>query len=137
MSLSASGRGRGAYFLCALAGLGDAATGLLLVSRPELVLRLLGIPHPGGDLIFLRFVGVFVGCVGLACLYPLPGGDPLRMAAALEMTTMFRLAVALFVGASVTAGALATPWAAVGGYDLVLAVVQIGWLARGGPGRVG
>ena len=132
---------RGACLFCAIAGGGDAATGLLLLAAPRLVLRLLGIPHPGGDLVFLRFVGVFVGCVGLSCLYPLFLRDRLRRArrvvAAVEMTAMFRLAVALFLGVTVAAGALELPWLTVGVYDAIVALAQIGLLARGEFGHEG
>ena len=127
-------RGRGAALFCLLAGGGDAATGLLLVAAPALVLRLLGIARPAGDLVFLRFIGVFVACVGLAYLYPwLSEGArrDRRLAAAVEMTAGFRLAVALFLGAAVTAGELELPWAAVGAYDALVAVAQLGLLARG------
>lgn len=116
---------------CAIAGGGDLATGLFLMTAPALVLRLLGIPHPGGELIFLRLVGVFVGCVGLAYLYPWIFSDRnRRIVVAFEITAMFRLAVALFIGIAVTSGALETPWVTVGAYDAILALVQIGWLAR-------
>lgn len=123
---------------CAVAGGGDAATGVLLVAAPALVLRLLGI-SPDGDLVFLRLAGVFVGCVGLSYLYPWLLRDRLRRArrvvAAFEMTAMFRLAVALFVGVAVASGALEMPWLAVGAYDAVVALAQIGLLARGELGH--
>ena len=126
---------RGACLFCAIAGGGDVATGLLLMAAPSLVLRLLGIPHPGGNLVFLRFVGVFVGCVGLTYLCPLFLRDRLRrahrMVAAVEMTAIFRLAVALFLGVTVAAGALELPWVTVGVYDAIVALAQIGLLARG------
>lgn len=128
-------KGQGASLFCAIAGGGDAATGLLLLAAPGLVLRLLGIQHPGGDLVFLRFVGVFVGCVGLAYLYPLLLRNRVlrarRMAAAVEMTAMFRLAVALFLGVTVAAGALEMPWVTVGVYDAIVALAQIALLVRG------
>jgi hypothetical protein len=131
---------RGAALFCLLAGGGDAATGLLLVAAPALVLRLLGIARPAGDLVFLRFVGVFVACVGLAYLYPwLSQGArwDRRLAAAIEMTAGFRLAVALFLGTAVTAGELELPWAAVGAYDALVATAQLGLLARGTFGVFG
>lgn len=126
---------RGALLFCAIAGGGDAATGLLLVSAPALALRLLGIPQPGGDLLFLRLVGVFVGCVGLSYLYPWLLRDRLRRArrieAAFEITAGFRLAVALFLGVALAAGSLELPWATVGVYDAIVALAQIGLLVRG------
>ena len=126
---------RGARLFCAIAGSGDAATGLLLVSAPAPALRLLGIPHPGGDLLFLRLVGVFVGCVGLSYLYPWLLRDRLRRArrieAAFEITAGFRLAVALFLGVALAAGSLELPWATIGVYDAIVALAQIGRLVRG------
>jgi hypothetical protein len=110
------------------------------MAAPGLVLRLLGIQHPSGDLVFLRFVGVFVGCVGLVYLYPLLLRNRLvrarRVVAAVEMTAMFRLAVALFLGVTVAAGALELPWVTVGAYDAIVALAQIGLLARGEFGHV-
>ena len=132
---------KGARLFCAIAGGGDAATGLLLVAAPALVLRILGIAHPDGSLVFLRFVGVFVGCVGLSYLYPWLLRDGFRragrVAAAFEITAGVRLAVALFLGVAVAAGALELPWATVGVYDAVVGLVQIGLLARGEAGHVG
>lgn len=127
-------KGRGAALFCLLAGGGDAMTGLLLAAAPALVLRLLGMARPAGDLVFLRFIGVFVACVGLAYLYPwLSKGArrDRRLAAAVEMTAGFRLAVALFVSVAVGTGELEPPWLAVGAYDALVATAQLGLLARG------
>jgi hypothetical protein len=116
-------------------------TGLLLLATPGFVLRLLGVTAPGEDLILLRWVGVFVGCVGLAYIYPwllhpwlLRGDDRVRMA--LEITAGVRLAVALFLGVAVVTGQLDLPWMTVGAYDALVAVAQIGLLARGFFGEV-
>lgn len=133
-------RERTALLFCLLAGGGDAATGFLLVTAPELVLGLLHLRHPGNGLAFLRFVGVFVACVGLAYLYPwlLPGGlhRERRLSTAIEMTAGIRLAVALFLGAAVAVGEMEGPWLTVAGYDAVVAVAQLGLLSRGAFGRV-
>ena len=124
-------RGRGPTLFCLFAGGGDAATGLLLLTAPGLVLRLLGAAAPQ-DLILLRFVGVFVGCVGLACLYPwLLRDRGHRVRAAIEITAGIRLAVALFLGCAILTGQLDLPWATVGAYDALVAMAQIGLLARG------
>lgn len=133
-------RERGPGLFCLLAGGGDAATGLLLITAPRLVLRLLGLTVPDGDLAFLRWVGVFVGCVGFAYLYPwlLEAGvrRSQRVLALAEMTAGVRLAVALFVGIAVAAGWLDIPWTTVGVYDALVASAQIGLLARGFFGHV-
>lgn len=129
---------------CALAGGGDALTGLLLVAAPSLVLRLLGITGPAGadgELMLLRFVGVFVGCVGLAYLYPWLLRDGARrdrrVVAAMEMTAGVRLAVALFLGIAVARGGMDMPWLTVGVYDALVATAQIGLLGRGAFGGEG
>jgi hypothetical protein len=120
---------RGPALFCLVIGGGDAATGLLLVAVPALVLRLLGIPYPMDD-VLLRFVGVFVACVGLAYLYPwLAGGQ--RLEPAIEITAGFRLAVALFVTVAVLRGAMDRAWLVVGAYDAVVAAAQLGLLSRG------
>lgn len=127
--------GRGPLLFCLLAGGGDALTGLLLLAAPRLVLRLLGAAVPGdsgGDLVLLRFVGVFVASVGLAYLYPwLLRDGPSRLRTVLEITAGFRLAVALFLGCALMSGRLDLPWAAVGAYDALVALAQIGLRARG------
>jgi len=134
-------KGQGTRLFCAIAGGGDTATGLLLVAAPALVLRLLGIAHPDGNLVFLRFVGVFVGCVGLSYLYPWLLRDRLgrdgRVMATAEITAGFRLAVALFLGVAVAVGSLELPWVTVGAYDAIVALAQIGLLVRGDFGHGG
>lgn len=125
---------RGPALFCLLAGGGDLATGLLLLAAPELVLRLLGIARPEGSLALFRFVGVFVGCVGLSYLHPWLRGRfyrAQRLAAALEMTAGFRLAVALFLGVAVLANEMDLPWMTVGIYDAVVATLQLGLLSKG------
>lgn len=129
----------GSRLFCLVAGGGDAATGLLLVAAPALVIRILGVAEPSGNLAYLRFVGVFVGCVGLAYLWPWLSRDGVRrsrrLVAAVEMTAGIRLAVALFLGVAVAAGALDPPWMTVGVYDAVVATAQLGLLANGVFGR--
>lgn len=135
-------RERGRTLFCLLAGGGDAVTGLLLVAAPALVLSLLGLGHPDGSLILVRFVGVFVGCVGFAYLYPWLLFDSgcqrrreRRIVSALEITAGVRLAVALFIGIAVAAAQLDLPWAAVGTYDALVALAQLGLLVFGGFGH--
>ena len=129
---------RGQALFCLLAGGGDAATGLLLLAAPALVLHLLGLERPAADLALLRFVGVFVACVGVAYLHPWlrrrSARQP-RLLAALEMTAGIRLAVALFLGIAVASSTLEIPWLRVGLYDAAVALAQIGLLARGAFGR--
>ena len=116
------------------AGTCDAATGLALLAVPQRVLQLLGVPWPGGDPFALRFVGVFVGCVGLAYLAPFlaaPGPRrEARLRTAIELTAGFRLAVALFLGVAVTLGQ-PLGWLLVGSTDAALGLAQLELLRRG------
>lgn len=127
--------GRAAALFCLVAGGGDALTGLLLLMAPLLVLSLLGIAKPGASAVpLLRFVGVFVGCVGLTCLYPwLFRGTrrERRLRAAVEITAGFRLAVALFLGLAVSVGVMQPGWLLVAGYDGSVALLQLGLRSRG------
>lgn len=123
--------------LCLVGGLGDLATGLLLVAVPGLVLRLLEIGVPAGELPFLRFVGAFVGAVGAAYLYPwMFDGAPRerRRRVVLELTAGVRLTVAAFLGTALAAGWLPLPWLTVALYDAALAAVQLLFLTRGYAG---
>ena len=118
--------------LLLLAGGGDLATGLALVSAPDLVLAGLGLPA-GGETVYLRFIGVFVGCVGAAYLYPLLLASERReerLRAALEWTAGVRLAVALFLAVAVAGGQLGWPWLGIGAYDLTCALIQVAGMTR-------
>lgn len=124
---------RGLKLYCLAAGACDAATGLLLVAAPALTLRLMGISALPAEPIFLRFVGVFVGAVGLAYLYPFwldPARRLARLTGVLEMTALVRLLVGTFVAMSLVLGALALPWASVALTDLGLATAQLVLLGR-------
>jgi hypothetical protein len=116
---------------CSLAGACDAATGATLVVGPSLVVGLLHLTPAPTEPVYLRFVGVFVGAVGLAYFYPrLRSGISAwsRVVATLEMTAGFRLAVAAFVTASVVLGTLGRAWLVVAGTDLAIAVLQLSLL---------
>jgi len=124
--------------LCSLAGACDASTGLLLVAAPLIVLDLMGVAPAPAEPIYLRFIGVFVGGVGLAYLYPWIGARArrrARVATVLEATAALRLAVGAFVLASVWARALPAAWLLVAATDVGVAVAQIGLLWRGLPGE--
>ncbi len=121
---------------CLFAGLGDAVTGILLIAAPGLVLRLLGISGPLSDDALLRFVGVFVMCVGLAYLYPWVLRGQGRLRTAIEITAGIRLAVASFLSIAVLRGAMDAAWVPVGGYDALVAAAQLALLARGFFDRV-
>ena len=108
------------------AGGGDLVTGLLLIFAPKATLDLMQVPVPG-ELTFLRFVGCFVGTVGLSYFiglasWPSDGGARLR--AAWELTIFFRLAAAFFVAAQVFSGNLAWQWLSVPSVDTFWFLLQ-------------
>ena len=113
------------------AGALDAATGLGLVLAPALVLRVMGVAPLAGDaVVFLRWVGTFVGAVGVSYLWAWMRGRRL-LRAVLELTVIARVAVGVFSGVAVARGWLGAAWASVPATDLGLAAVQLWLLAKG------
>ena len=122
-----------------LTGLSDTLTGCLLVAAPAFTLRLMGLHIPEASHIFLSYIGVFVGSVGLACLY---GGLLLARTVFVEklevvwlVTAISRGLVALFVIAHIASGRLDPGWLIVAISDGLLATFQsvglaTGWLRR-------
>jgi hypothetical protein len=113
------------------AGLLDAGTGLGLLVLPVWTLRLMGVAPPGAEALqFVRFVGVFVGAVGLSYLFACwRGGDgPLR--SVFDLTRIFRLAAGFFTGVMVAFAGWPPAWLAVTVTDLALVVVQTLLLAK-------
>lgn len=123
------------------AGGGDLATGLALVLRPAWIAGLLGVSVAPQALLFLRWIGVFVACVGAAYLYPWlwPEGPSRwgRLRVALEVTAGARVAVAGFVASAVVAAALSEPWLLVAGFDALVAIAQMFLLLLPGGYDVG
>jgi hypothetical protein len=125
--------------LCLVAGSADALTGALLLASPALTLGLMGIGTVPAEPVFLRFVGVFVGAVGLSYLLPF-AGDPARRATrlrtVLEVTALVRACVAVFVALAIASGSLALAWASVAVTDAALALVQISMLRASPAGAL-
>lgn len=119
---------RRVLLLCLLAGSADALTGLLLLASPALTLALMGIAPAVSAPIYLRFVGAFVGAVGLSYLYPFLGAAARRasrLRTVLEVTALVRICVALFVSVAVAGRALEPAWVTVAVTDAGLALIQI------------
>jgi hypothetical protein len=115
---------------CVLAGALDAVTGASLVAAPGVVLRWLGIAEPPDGAVFLRWIGAFVGAVGVSYLYPFVLSRSLRSArlrVVLEVTAIERLGVFCFVTLAIGAGALAARWSTVALTDLALGAAQL-WM---------
>lgn len=106
------------------AGWMDTLTGTGLVIFPAATLRAMQVMPPAQEALeFVRFVGVFVGAVGLCYLAGLQGGDRSRLRLVLSLTRIFRLGAGLFTGAMVLAG-WPPSWLAITVTDLGLVVLQ-------------
>ena len=124
-----------ARVLAALAGTLDFFTGLGLVFAPGWTLRAMGAsPVAPEALVFLRFVGAFVGAVGLVYLVALLRRNPRDLRVMLGMTIIFRLAAGSYSATAVACGWLEPVWLGVPATDFFLAVVQA-WLLTKGAGR--
>ena len=127
---------RWARWLALGAGVMDFLTGLGLVFVPARVLPLMGVAVPAGDtLVFLRWMGTFVGAVGASYLLALALGGVTRLRAVLEFTILFRLAAGGFSAAAIGLGWLSVAWTSVPVIDLALVVMQVWLLRRGGRDR--
>ncbi|MBL9216156.1 MAG: hypothetical protein JNG83_11825 [Opitutaceae bacterium] len=125
---------RTARWLALGAGALDFGTGLGLVLRPALVLRLMGAGAVAGEaLVYLRWVGAFVGAVGCSYLWAWLRRDRHLLRAALELTIGFRLAAGGYSAWAIATGGLPPVWLSVPLVDFALAGGQA-WLLRQWPG---
>lgn len=117
------------------AGLLDFCTGAGLALAPGPLLGLMGVPVPGAEaLVYLRWLGAFVGAVGGSYLFALVAGGAARLRGVLEFTILFRLAAGAFSAVAIARGWLAPAWTSVPVTDFSLAAVQA-WLLAKGAGR--
>ncbi len=113
----------------------DALTGLLLVFAPALALKSLGMAVPSADaLVFVSWIGAFVGGVGLS--YGMALGEWRRGRAVWQITALLRMLVAVLVMSRLAAHTLEAAWLTVALTDLVVAAVQMvvlraGWWEEG------
>ena len=116
------------------AGAMDLATGLGLVGLPAWTLTAMRVPVPGAEaLVFVRFVGAFVGAVGATYLWAARRPAE-RLRIAFLATMWFRGSAAGYVAAAVLAGWLASGWVTVSATDGALVAAQA-WLLAKGAGR--
>jgi hypothetical protein len=121
--------------LAVAAGAMDGATGLGLVAAPGLTLAAMGVAAPGAEaLVFLRWVGAFVGAVGASYLVALARGGAMRLREVLVVTLLFRAAAGGYAAWGVASGALEWRWVLVAITDGALVVAQVWLLRRGGWG---
>jgi len=110
------------------AGAGDVMAGCALLAAPQWLGHILG-DVPLQASIFLRYLGVFVGCVGLSYFYGLLAwkwsGQRQRLAVVWELTSFFRLAVALFLVVAVATSQLNARWLAISAVDGSWALLQL------------
>jgi hypothetical protein len=119
---------RFAQRLALVAGLLDFGTGLGLVFFPTVILPIMRLQVPSDDaLVFLRFVGAFVGAVGTSYLWALLRGGGVRLSGVLEFTLFFRLAAGTFSSIAIARGWLAPGWMSVPVTDFALVGIQL-WL---------
>lgn len=101
----------------------DAMTGIALLLSPGFVLGALQIEDvPEVSFVFIRWVGIFVGSVGLSYLWAMRGGKEAEVI--WGYTGMVRAFVAVFVTSNILLGNLETAWAGVAATDGFIAVVQ-------------
>ena len=117
--------------LALISGLMDFATGAGLVVLPEFTLGVMGVAAPGAEaLIFLRWVGAFVGAVGACYLVTLVRGGVQRLRELFVLTILFRAAAGGYCAVAVAGGALEVRWSVVAATDLALVAGQVWMLSR-------
>jgi hypothetical protein len=118
--------GRYARWLAVCAGAMDFSTGLGLVFWPGLTYAMMRVPVPSGEaLVYGRFVGVFVGAVGLSYLLAWWQGSVGELRAQFRFTLPFRLAAGSFCAVAVAVGGLTPMWLSVVVTDYALVGGQI------------
>ena len=130
--MKASTTSRWVRVYAALVGGMDFATGLALVAVPEFTLRHMGVAPPEVEaMTFVRFVGSFVGAVGLSYLLALRVNNAARLWTMLELTLPARAGAGVFTGVAVATGMLGHAWLIVAATDFTCAVIQAWLLGRG------
>ncbi len=122
----------------AVAGGIDALVGPWLVFAPASALAAMGAePEFGEDLLFVSFVGAFVGAVGWSYLWALwrwlRRGDTVFLRAVWRVTILLRLAAGSFVVAQLALDNLDLGWFGVPLADFLFAGIQFSLLRAGWP----
>jgi hypothetical protein len=110
-----------------IAGWMDASTGLMLIFAPKLSLYVMKIPPlDPASLVFLQWIGAFVGSVGLSYLFALRSEQD--RVVVWKITALIRFIIAAFVVVMIAQGKLIPSWWNVAATDFIIALVQILWL---------
>ncbi len=122
----------------AVAGGIDALVGPWLVFAPASALAAMGAePEFGEDLLFVSFVGAFVGAVGWSYLWALwrwlRRGDTVFLRAVWRVTILLRLAAGSFVVSQLALDNLDLGWFGVPLADFLFASIQFVLLRAGWP----
>lgn len=117
------------------AGLCDAGTGALLIAAPAGTLHLMRLHIVPEPVAFVRFIGAFVGCVGLSYLWAALRWPMREWRGQWSVTALIRSGVAICLATQIAAGAMEGGWIGVVATDAILAAVQWiglsgGWLQR-------
>lgn len=123
----------------AIAGGMDAVTGPWLVLAPASALAAMGVEAEfGTDLLYISFVGAFVGAVGWSYLWALfrwwKHGDTEFLRSVWRVTILFRLAAGTFCLTQIALDRLGTGWLSVPLADYLFAAIQIVLLRADWPG---
>ncbi len=114
--------------LLALAAAGEAATGLILVVYPRIVVRLLfGAEIAGAGIVVSRFAGIALIALGLACWPGRDGGT--RVDRALRAMLSYSLLATLYLGylGTVGEGVGILLWPAVAAHAVLTILLARAW----------
>lgn len=120
-------------WVCLLACLMDAGTGILLIAAPAFTLRLMGLDSASEPIVYLRFIGAFVFAIGslygLGWRY-LKSGRMIEWSVVWVATGWARLCVGTTVLGLIASGGLNVAWISVPVADLGLGVFQFWYLQK-------
>lgn len=124
---------RSIEWICVLACLMDAGTGMMLIALPAFTLTMMGLDPAGEPLAYLRFIGAFVFAIGtlygLGWRY-LKSGRVVEWGVVWIATAWARLCVGTTVLGLIVSGGLSVAWISVPIADLGLGLFQFWYLAR-------
>ena len=124
-----------ALWVSGLIGACDAITGIMLLFSPVFTLRLMGVAIPPVDIVYLRYIGVFVFGVGASYFPPIVCDSARKSSESIltawRITTLIRFCVGTFVLFQLIQHTLEPAWISVAITDLSIGVFQIFLLKKG------